>query len=185
MKNSFLSIGLASLIVFSCTPEKDIEIPVQFELITSLVLTLTPEQGGDTLVRVFEVNDPDGKGGLAPTLQNDTLKANTTYKAVIELFDESGEEIKVVTPEIKMTDEDHQFFFKTTADVTFTYLDFDSNNRPLGLETRVVTGNPSQAPLTITLLHFPNKTAAGVAQGDITNAGGSTDITVTFDLLIE
>jgi len=40
--------------------------------------------------------------------------------------------------------------------------------------------DPGEGGLRITLRHEPNKTAAGVQNGDITNAGGETDIEVTF-----
>ena len=39
--------------------------------------------------------------------------------------------------------------------------------------------NPS-ATMTVILRHEPNKAGAGVSDGDITNAGGETDIEVTF-----
>jgi hypothetical protein len=34
------------------------------------------------------------------------------------------------------------------------------------------------------LRHLPNKSAAGVAAGDITNAGGATDAQVTYPIVI-
>ena len=37
----------------------------------------------------------------------------------------------------------------------------------------------------MTLRHEPAKDASGVAAGDITNAGGETDIEVTFDVTVE
>ena len=39
--------------------------------------------------------------------------------------------------------------------------------------------NPS-ASMTVILRHEPDKAGAGVSDGDITNAGGETDIEVTF-----
>lgn len=175
---------LVASFIWSCRKEKEIEIPIEYELITTLILTLTPESGADTLVRVFTFTDPDGDGGIPPTVVNDTLIANTVYRADILLLDESGDEVVDVTPEIRMTDDAHQFFFQTEANISFTYLDFDGNGSPLGLRTRATTGEASQGPLTITLLHFPNKNAPGVAQGNIENAGGSTDIRVEFQLSI-
>jgi len=37
----------------------------------------------------------------------------------------------------------------------------------------------------VTLRHQPDKGAIGVSDGDITNAGGETDIEVLFDVIIE
>jgi hypothetical protein len=39
--------------------------------------------------------------------------------------------------------------------------------------------------VVVTLRHEPDKGAAGVSGGDITNAGGDTDIEVTFPVVIE
>ena len=39
--------------------------------------------------------------------------------------------------------------------------------------------------ITVTLRHEPNKDAAGVSSGDIANAGGETDIEVTFNVEIQ
>ena len=63
--------------------------------------------------------------------------------------------------------------------------DTDSNNRPVGLASRVTTGAAGSGTLTITLLHEPDKAASGVADGDPSNAGGATDIEVTFDVTVQ
>jgi hypothetical protein len=39
--------------------------------------------------------------------------------------------------------------------------------------------------LKITLRHEPNKKASGVVGGSITNAGGETDIEVSFDVEVK
>jgi len=39
--------------------------------------------------------------------------------------------------------------------------------------------------VTITLRHEPAKDATGVSDGDITNAGGETDISVNFPVEIQ
>jgi hypothetical protein len=65
------------------------------------------------------------------------------------------------------------------------YGDVDGNGKPLGLQTTVVTGDVSTGTLTITLRHEPDKSAAGVSGGDLTNAGGETDIEVTFDVTVQ
>ena len=57
--------------------------------------------------------------------------------------------------------------------------------RPLGLSFEVTTGNTANETFTFVLRHEPDKSAAGVSSGDITNAGGETDIEVSFDVIIE
>jgi hypothetical protein len=65
-----------------------------------------------------------------------------------------------------------------------TYTDSDSSGRPIGLTFNYVSGNAGTGNLTVTLRHMPNKAAAGVAAGDITNAGGSTDVQVQYPITI-
>ncbi|MBK7753909.1 MAG: hypothetical protein IPI41_15275 [Flavobacteriales bacterium] len=81
---------------------------------------------------------------------------------------------------------DHQFFFQPAgANITFAYSDADANGNPIGLQTTMASGTASVGSLKVTLRHEPDKTAAGVASGDITNAAGETDIEVTFPVVIE
>ena len=69
--------------------------------------------------------------------------------------------------------------------MTVNYTDEDSNENPIGIATSVETGAASNGTLTIVLRHEPIKAAENVATGDITNAGGETDIEVQFDIVIE
>jgi hypothetical protein len=43
----------------------------------------------------------------------------------------------------------------------------------------------SEGSLTIILRHEPDKSAPGVSEGDIANAGGETDIQLNFELIIQ
>lgn len=80
---------------------------------------------------------------------------------------------------------DHQVFYQLpTALGTFTYTDLDLNGKPIGLTFSLTTGNAGTGNLTVTLRHLPNKSAAGVASGDITNAGGATDASVTYPVTV-
>ncbi|MCB0763865.1 MAG: type 1 periplasmic binding fold superfamily protein, partial [Flavobacteriales bacterium] len=65
------------------------------------------------------------------------------------------------------------------------YDDMDANMLPIGLESMWTIGAASNGTVIVTLRHEPDKTATGVSSGDITNAGGETDIEVTFPLVIE
>ena len=83
-------------------------------------------------------------------------------------------------------DLDHQFFFSAIngLDVQTVYTDMDSEGNPIGQQFEL-TANTSSGGLFIVLRHEPNKNAAGVPDGDITNAGGETDIEITFPVTIE
>ena len=60
------------------------------------------------------------------------------------------------------------------------YSNFDGDGNPLGTMFVLNTGIPSSGGLTFTLRHEPNKPNTGLE-----NAGGSTDIEVTFDVTVE
>ena len=82
-------------------------------------------------------------------------------------------------------EEEHQFFFATTGASMFNYADQDNDGNPVGLSFELTTGDAGSESYTITLRHEPDKSATGVSGGDITNAGGETDIEVVFDVIIE
>ena len=71
------------------------------------------------------------------------------------------------------------------ANVTTAYTDMDDDGNPLGVSFTLTTGDASTGNLTIVLRHLLDKNAAGVSDGDITNAGGDTDIEVTFPVVIQ
>jgi hypothetical protein len=181
----FLSLVFVSflLTITSCTVDEPVS-PNEEEIITTLRYVLTPTGSGDIVT--FEFQDLDGDGGNAPIITNGTLAANTTYTGSIELLNEAESPVEDITVEIRAEAEDHQFFYETTASgLTIGYNDSDANNQPIGLETAVNTGAATTGTLTITLRHEPLKSADNVSTGDITNAGGETDIEVTFDVTIQ
>jgi hypothetical protein len=129
--------------------------------------------------------DLDGDGGNAPVLSLDTLLANTTYSGSIRLFNESETPAEELTAEVFDEAEEHQFFFSASGNSSFAYVDQDNNGFPVGLAFELVTGEAGSEILSVTLRHQPDKGASGVSDGDITNAGGETDIEVLFDVIIE
>ena len=89
--------------------------------------------------------------------------------------------------EVEEEDDEHQFFYTVGSGLAAQteYANFDGDGNPLGTVFILTTGAASSGSLTFTLRHEPNKTASGVNEGDISNAGGSTDIEVTFALVVE
>jgi len=62
----------------------------------------------------------------------------------------------------------------------------DADGNPIGLDFIVTTdATTGTEAFTITLRHEPSKDAAGVSAGDITNAGGETDVEVTFNVTVQ
>ena len=182
--NPFLYIlSLASLLFISAC-EKDPEVPNEEELITTLKYTLTPVGGGTPVI--FSFKDLDGDGGNAPVIQEGTLEALALYDGAIELLNESQSPAVDITEEVMEESDEHQFFYTfSNVNATSVYTDMDSNSNPVGIGTLLSTGTASEGTITITLRHLPDKFAAGVSNGDITNAGGETDIEVTFQLKTE
>lgn len=176
---------LFSIVVLSTSCDKEEPmIPNEEELITNVTYTLTPDNGGDTVTMTFE--DLDGDGGNDPVITGGTLDANQNYSGVLRLTNETETPAENITDEIAEEDEEHQFFFSSSvAGLTIAYDDQDGDGNPLGLRSTVTVGDAGSGNITVILRHEPNKSADGVAGGDITNAGGETDIQVTFPVDVQ
>lgn len=189
MKNFILWIAMAALPLFfvtSCEKNEpdDPIIPNEEEVITTLNFTLIPIGVGNTVVLSFQ--DLDGNGGSAPTISGGILDTNTTYTGSLELLNELESPALDITEEVQNEAEEHQFFFQTSIDgMNIIYDDMDANGNPIGLSTLITTNGASAGSLTVILRHEPDKNASGVSIGDITNAGGETDIEIVFDVVVE
>jgi len=110
---------------------------------------------------------------------------------------ETEDPAELVNEEIEEEADEHQFFYiADELGITSTYEDQEcdfndmecegSDARPLGINfTLSTTGMTGDAQLRIVLRHLLDKDAEGVSGGDITNAGGDTDIDATFDITVE
>ena len=182
--NQLLLVLMTAAILFpSCDPE-DPEEHNDEEVITTLKYILTPSGGGDVVTLTFV--DLDGDGGDNPTITGGILAENTTYTGTVELLNETETPAGDITAEVLEEAEDHQFFFANTLDgITIDYDDTDANGQPIGLNSTLTTTTTENGTITITLRHEPNKSATDVVNGDITNAGGETDIEVTFNVDVQ
>ncbi|WP_159020177.1 type 1 periplasmic binding fold superfamily protein [Algibacter sp. L3A6] len=183
-----LSLLFISALVFTaCSSDDDNPEPVnEEEVITTLTATLIPAGDGSTIT--LQTQDLDGDGPNAPVITvSGALAANTTYNGTLELLNETESPAESINEEIEEEDDEHQFFFQASNSLaTFTYDDFDEDGNPVGLEFTVTTGDTiGTGTLTITLRHEPSKSATGVSDGDITNAGGETDIQAVFSISVE
>lgn len=178
MKKAAYALLFASTLFISCEDEvNDPPIPNEEEVITTLSYTLT----GAGSVHTFTFQDLDGDGGNAPSITVDTITSGVTYSGSLTLLNEIENED--VTIEIFEEAEEHQFFFQSSDPaLSVSYDDDDENQQPIGLLSVLSASDPGDYSLTITLRHEPDKSAAGVSDGDITNAGGETDIEVTFQI---
>lgn len=189
MKKIILYIPLLILsIIFTGCSDDNPPAPVnEEELITTMIVTLSPSSGGTDIT--LKYTDMDGNGNDDPTIDiSGNLTAGAIYNCSIELLDESdANDVENITEEVQEEANEHQFFYiiGTGLDVTTTYDDEDGNGNPIGIEFKLTANSSSSGDLSFTLRHKPNKSATGVASGDITNAGGDTDITATFPISVE
>lgn len=174
---SILCIGLFT----ACNP--DDELVNDEEVITSLVYTLT-SASGDIVTLTY--TDADGEGGLPGVAVGGTFQANTTYAGVVQVLNTLEDPAENITEEVEEEDLEHQFFYVSTLDgLSVAYGDEDSEGNPLGIITTLTTGDAGTGTLTVSLIHEPNKSGENVSAGNPANAGGETDIEVSFDIDVQ
>ncbi|WP_299109607.1 type 1 periplasmic binding fold superfamily protein [uncultured Winogradskyella sp.] len=182
-KYLFLSILSLSILV-SCSSDDDNPDPVnEEEIITTVRLELTPTTSGETVV--FQSQDLDGDGPNAPVVTiTGNISASTVYDGEIEFLNELEDPAEDITLEVLEEGDEHQVFYTFTsgnAGSTVIYNDQDEDGNPIGVDITFNSGVAStNNTLVVVLRHEPSKTASGVSDGDITNAGGATDAEVTF-----
>ena len=179
-KNVLFIASIVATLVFSACSNDDDNTPDEVneeEVITTLILTLTPEGGGPTVT--FQSQDLDGDGAGAPELTvTGQLEANTTYTSTIVFLNETEDPAENITLEVIEEADEHQVFYIAggALNITPTYLDGDGDGNPLGVLMGFETGDASLGNLTIVLRHEPNKPN----DGTLADAGGETDIEAVF-----
>jgi hypothetical protein len=183
IKNIVILAFIVSIFT-ACSDTDDPEVINEEEVITTVRATLVPQNGGTEIT--LESRDLDGDGPNAPVISvSGNFDASTTYDATLKILNETESPADDITLEILEEDEEHQFFFSFTNDIaTATYNDQDSNGDPIGVHFNLLTGTANTGSFTITLRHEPNKSADNVNTGNITNAGGETDVQVTFEITV-
>lgn len=182
---------LAALTFSSCSNDDDnVAPPVnEQELITTVTAIYTPEGGGTAIS--LQYKDLDGEGANPPVITiSGNFEQNKTYNGAVTFKNELANPAEDITSEILEESLAHQLFYQTTGTLNpFTYAkatsNFDKNGKPIGLQSVFVTTGAATGNLTITLRHEPNKSGENVANGDITNAAGSTDAEVSFSIKVQ
>jgi hypothetical protein len=186
LKFMLVATGALVLTVSGCKKDDhDHDHDNEQELITTVNVVFTPAGGGTPVT--FSFVDLDGDGGNAPVITNGTLAANTSYTVATTFLNESETPAEDITEEVRAEGKEHQVFYQVQSglNLTVTYNDADADNRPIGLINNAAAGAASTGSLTVVLRHEPNKAAANVANGNIANAGGETDVEVTFNVTIQ
>ena len=192
MKNSkILAIALVSIFTFSsCSDDDDKPTPViEEEVITTLKAVYTPVGGGTEIILQSRDLDGDGPNDAIISVSG-KFAQGTTYNGVLTFLNETESPAEDKTEEIKELALEHQVFYQKTAGINnIIYADTpsnkDSNGNPIGLESVFTTTGAATGTIRIILKHEPNKSALNVANGDVANAGGSTDIEADFNIVVE
>jgi len=180
---TLLALFLGCMLISSCA-EGEPEVTGEEKEITTLILTFRNTDTGETAL--FELFDNDADGPQSPIYLNDTLRVDASYELTIQVLNEIVSPARDVTQDILAAAEEHQFFFDpgNGLDLEFVYDDTDLNNNPIGIKALFFAGVASQGSFTVTLKQKVNKEADDVSDGDISNAGGITDIQADFNVVI-
>ncbi len=182
MKNiKFLTTALFTSILFIGCSKDDAPQPVnEEEVITTLTVTLVPNDGSTAIT--LQTRDLDGDGPNEPDITTGNLVAGVTYRGSIVLLNETVDPAEDITEEVEEESVEHQFFYTATAglDVTTNGENLDSEGNKLGTVFTLVAGAVSSGTLTFTLRHEPTKPNTG-----IDDAGGESDVIATFNVAVQ
>jgi hypothetical protein len=187
--------ALAVLLLFtSCKKESSPEKSNPNEVITTVLLRLTPAGGGTPINATWKQLDPSGATAPDTSQAILNLLANKSYTAQLFILDESVSPADTSSEEVLAEANDHRIFYQPTntnqileipgtpnnasgslLNLAISIVDFDTNTPALELGLRSIfsTGSVSSGRLRVVLRHQP-----GVKDG--TYAPGDSDIDVTF-----
>lgn len=175
---------IAALIFTSCSNDDETPTVVnEEEVITTLTAVFTPTTGGGGAI-TFQSQDLDGDGPNAPVVTaSGNLAANVTYGLVVTLLNETENPAGDITLEVVEEAEEHQLFYLlgTGLNLSLVYSNFDSDGNPLGTRMEATTGDAGTGNLLVVLRHEPKKPN----DGTLVDAGGETDISVSFSVTVE
>jgi hypothetical protein len=185
--NKLASLFLASALVLGACKKDEDPTPVnEQEVITKVTVRFTNVADASDVV-TFVYDDEDGFGPNPAIITNGELKKNAVYDINVTIAGEDGEDI---TKEIKEEADEHQIYYgfsPNTSFPVFSYLDKDSENRPVGLRARATTINGSGGGnFQMILIHKPNKSLNNTFTPWVysPNIGGEQDFNILFSLTI-
>jgi hypothetical protein len=176
-------VFMFALVISACKKEKG-ETNDE-ELITTMVITATPQGGGTPLE--FSFKDLDGPGGNPATIDNISLAANETYDVTITLLNETVTPAEDITEEVEEENAAHRFYYELTpgVNVSLSDLNDDDNGVPLGTTSTWTTTATSTGQITITLRHYPGNPPDKQTPDPVNSPKSATDIQVVFPVLVQ
>ena len=173
--------ALLTLAMLGCSDDDTApEIINEDELITTVILTLTPDSGDQVVLTTIDL-DGDGPDEPVTTVVGN-FSENTQYQGAVQFLNETEDPAEDITQEVIEEADEHQVFYTISEglNIQTTYEDQDSQGNPLGVQITLSTGTASEGSLTVTLRHEPVKPNDGLE-----SAGGETDISTSFDVSIQ
>jgi hypothetical protein len=181
----YLSILVAVILFTACKKDDHLHPHDDNELITRVELKFTDAATKTTLTYTFQDKDADPK--TAPEkFDKIVLNKGVTYTMSVGVFDDTKSPAKDITEEINEESDSHLFVFKTNPAslLAVSILDKDKNGLPIGLSSSAKTSaTAGTGKLNVLLKHQPVLNGAKVKTGQ--EAGGSTDIDLTFDIEVK
>ena len=201
MYQKVICILFASTLVMACGHDDGPISGNETEVITTVVLSFTPDSGGAPVVAVFD--DPDGDGGEPPTIDALDLGVGT-YALAVRFENGLEDPPEDITAEVSDESHEHQVFFTGSsvdgpasdnpgAPLSQTYDDQDVNGLPIGLANTMIASIGS-GELVVTLRHLPPiggasiktaETSSDVREVGFSGIGGSSDAQVSFVVTVQ
>lgn len=195
-KSILLYLLLLATFAFTSCQSDDPKPENDGEVITDVILSFQELDlsGNPTgAITTFKASDPQGiEVGSTPTIDNVTLTTGRIYQMRIEVRNSIAN--TDITPEILKEADEHQFYFLGTAFVgtnVLTYTYADPSGDLLGLVGKVMVARSpgfNNANMRIVLRHALDKNFPGATNPnfeDFIQAGGETDLDITFPLILE
>lgn len=189
------AFALVSFAFSSCSSEDPVP-ENDGELITDVTLTFQEiDASGNSVGAAFDFTASDAEGieiGSTPEVETVLLTKGKTYQMSIDVFNSvAGEDI---TSEIREEGDEHQFYFLGSAFTSSPFLSYEYNDDAgelIGLKGIVtVQQSPgfNNANMQILLRHALNKNYPGADNPnfqDYAQAGGESDLDITFPIVVE
>ena len=182
LKFGLILLVFGAVTMQSCKDEVD---PVnEEEVINEIKITLKDDNNQTYNLSYI---DSDGAGPTVPVIMADVLPSNKKLTGYVTFENTLNTPVDKITDEILDEGTDHQLFFtfKGSPAPVVVYKDQDSNGKPIGLQIEINTLGQYFGIMDFVLRHQPNKDASGVSAGEIVNAGGTTDVQITFNVTVE
>lgn len=182
MKTTMKTLAILSVMAFftSCDDDDAPQVINEEEVITTVELTLTNTTDPTNEV-TYRFVDLDAPNPPVTTITGN-LMANANYMGSVRFLNETENPAENITIEVIEEGAEHEvFYLSSIPDVNITRTDVDVNGNPLGVMSTLQTGAAATGTLTVVLRHEPMKPN----DGTLSNAGGETDVEVSFDITVQ